>query len=77
MWQSHVEIEGYSVVYFDRIAVFEAPHRWTSIKGRAHTYYVDAWISNESTKRMWAPPWMEVQRYGTSKAAMQSKYTRE
>ena len=24
MWQSRVEIEGYSVVYFDRIAVFEA-----------------------------------------------------
>ena len=27
MWQSHVEIEGYSVAYFDRIAVFEAPYR--------------------------------------------------
>ena len=24
MWQSCVEIEGYSVAYFDRIAVFEA-----------------------------------------------------
>ena len=23
MWQSRVEIEGYSVVYFDRIAVFK------------------------------------------------------
>ena len=28
MWQSRVEIEGYSVAYFDRIAVFEAPYRW-------------------------------------------------
>ena len=27
MWQSRVEIEGYSVAYFDRIAVFEAPYR--------------------------------------------------
>ena len=27
MWQSHVEIEGYSVAYFDRIAVFVAPYR--------------------------------------------------
>ena len=26
MWQSRVEIERYSVVYFDRIAVFEAPY---------------------------------------------------
>ena len=24
MWQSRVEIEGYSVAYFDRIAAFEA-----------------------------------------------------
>ena len=27
MWQSCVEIEGYSVAYFDRIADFEAPYR--------------------------------------------------
>ena len=26
MWQSHVEIEGYSVAYFERIAVLEAPY---------------------------------------------------
>ena len=26
MWQSHVEIKGYSVAYFDRITVFEAPY---------------------------------------------------
>ena len=49
MWQSRVEIEGYSIVYFDRIAVFEAPYLWTSLKGAAHTYLVDLWISNEST----------------------------
>ena len=42
MWQSCVEIKGYSVVYFDRIAAFEAPYRWTSVKGGAHTYFVDA-----------------------------------
>ena len=29
MWQSRVEIEGYSVAHVDRIAVFEAPYRWT------------------------------------------------
>ena len=27
LWQSRVEIEGYSVAYFDRIAAFEAPYR--------------------------------------------------
>ena len=27
MWQSRVEIEGYPVAYFDRIAAFEAPYR--------------------------------------------------
>ena len=27
MWQSRVEIEGYSVAYFVHIAVFEAPYR--------------------------------------------------
>ena len=26
MWQSRVEIEGYSVAYFDCIAAFEAPY---------------------------------------------------
>ena len=26
MWQSCVEIEGYSVLYFDRIAAFEVPY---------------------------------------------------
>ena len=27
MWQSRVEIEGYSVAYFERIAAFKAPYR--------------------------------------------------
>ena len=26
MWQSRVEIDGYSVAYFDRIAALEAPY---------------------------------------------------
>ena len=77
MWQSRVEIEGYSVAYFVRIAVFEAPYCWTSVKGGAHTRFVDAWISNESTKRIWAPPLTEVQQYGASNAAMRSKYATE
>ena len=27
MWQSCVEIEGYSIAYFDRIVAFEAPSK--------------------------------------------------
>ena len=27
LWQSCVEIEGYSIMYFDRIAVFEVLYR--------------------------------------------------
>ena len=70
MWPSRVGIKGYFVMYFDRIAVFEAPlYRWTSVEGRAHTGFVAVWLSNESTKRIWAPPLTEVQRYRASNTA--------
>ena len=72
MWQSRVEIEGYSVVYFDCITVFEAPYHWTSVKGGAHMHFVDI---HGSMKRVWALPLTEVQRYGTSNTEMRSKYT--
>ena len=42
MWQSRVEVEGYSVAYFNRIAVFEEMYRWISIKGGAYMCLVDA-----------------------------------
>ena len=45
MWQYRVEIEGYSIAYFDCIAVFEAPYRLTSIKGGAHMHFVDIYAS--------------------------------
>ena len=77
MWQSHVEIEGYSVVYFDRIAAFEVPYCWTSIKGGAHMRFVDLLDIHASTKRIWALPLVEVQWYGASKAAMRSQYVTE
>ena len=74
MWQSRVEIEGYSIAYFNRITAFKAPYCWTSIKGGAHMRFVDIYAS---IKHVWAPPLTEVQWYGTSKAAMQSKYATE
>ena len=52
MWQSHVEIEGYSVAYFDCIAAFEAPYRRTSVKGGAHKRLVDSLDIDASTKRV-------------------------
>ena len=56
MWQSCVEIEGYFVMYFDRIAVFEAPYCWTSVKGEAHMCFVDSLDIHASTKHIWALP---------------------
>ena len=56
MWQSRVEIEDYSAVYLDRIAVFEVPYRWTSIKGRAHMHFVTLLDIHPSTKHIWALP---------------------
>ena len=60
VWQSCVEIEGYSVAYFNRIATFEAPYRWTSVKGGAHMRYVDSLDIHTPTKRIWALPLTEV-----------------
>ena len=77
MWQSRVKIEGYSVAYFDRIAAFKVPYCWTSIKGRAHMRFLDLLDIHASTKHVWAPPLMEVQRYSASNTAMRSKYTTE
>lgn len=31
MWQSHIEIEDYSVAYFNYIATFEAPYCWLTV----------------------------------------------
>ena len=36
MWQSRVEIEHYSVAYFDCVIVFAALYCSTSVKGGAH-----------------------------------------
>ena len=77
MCQSHVEIEGYSVAYFDRIAAFEVPYRWTFVKGGAHVHFVDSLDIHASSNSLWAPPLMEVQRYGASNASMRSNYATE
>ena len=67
MWQSCVEIKNYC----KRISIaLLCLNHWTSVKGGAHTCFIDGWMSNESTKRIWAPPLMEVQRYGILNAAV-------
>ena len=45
MWQSHVEIEYYSVAYFDRVTALKAPYLRTSVKGGAQTRCVIASIA--------------------------------
>ena len=49
MWQSRVEIEHYSVAYFDRIAVFKALLCRTSVKGGADTCCVNVVSIDEFT----------------------------
>ena len=41
MWQSRVEIERYSIVYFDRVTAFKALYCQIFGKGGTHTCYVD------------------------------------
>ena len=77
MWQSRVEIEGYSFTYFDRIAAFEALYRWTPVKGGAHIHYIGLLDIHASMKRIDTHRSWEVQQYSASKAAMQSKYATE
>ena len=77
MWQSCVEIGGYSVAYFDRIVAFEALYRWTFVKAGADMWFVDSFDIYASTKHVWPPPLMEVQGYGASNIAMLSKYSME
>ena len=41
MWQSSVEIEDYSVTYFDHIAAFEELYCRASVKGGTHMCFMD------------------------------------
>ena len=59
-WQSWIEIEYYSVAYFEHITEFHTLERWTFAKGGAHMRNVNARISDVSTKRVWAPPLAEA-----------------
>ena len=52
MWQSQVEIEHYSVAYFDYIITFEALQCITSIKGGAHTCCVNVSSIHELTQHV-------------------------
>ena len=52
MWQSRVEIEHYSVAYFNRIAAFEALLRRTSVKGGVHARCVNVASIDEFAQRV-------------------------
>ena len=65
VWQSRVEIEGYSVAYFDRIIAFEG---WTCVKGGAHKHFVVFMRYSYTYEARISPPLTEVQQYSASKA---------
>ena len=62
MWQSHVEIEDYSVGYFEYYSGTELQGRPGLIR-TLHAF----------VKRVWAPPLVEVQWYSISDVAMHPK----
>ena len=69
MWQSCVEIEYYSVAYFDRITAFKMLYLWIFVKGGSDMHYVNASIPDASTCTCTLCVWAsEVQRYSALKA---------
>ena len=52
MWQSRVEIEHYSVKYFEHF--MRSKHYSAElIKGGAHMHCIDAWMPDMSTQHVW------------------------
>ena len=76
MWQSQVEIEHYSVAYFDCITTFKVLKRSTSLKGGAYTRYVDLSGIDAASLHIWAPPITEVLYYSASSRNMQQNNVR-
>ena len=52
MWQSWVEIEHYSVAYFDRFTAFEVLQRETTVKGGAHMRSEAASLPDKGTQNV-------------------------
>ena len=68
---------AYSVAYSDRVTVFGALYRSTSVKGGAHTRYVDLSGIDAALLRVWAPPLTEILRYSAPNTVTRSKYATE
>jgi len=66
MWHSQIEIEPYSVAYFNHITTFKVLQHRTSVKRGAHMRSVGAWILDNST------PLTEVLHYSALNAVMRS-----
>ena len=73
MLQSWIEMEYYSVAYFEGITEFDMLKWWASAKGGPQTGYVNVWLSDIPMKHVWALPLAEAQHYGVSKSAMHLK----
>ena len=52
MWQSWVESEHYSTVFFDRITVFKVLYLGASVKGGARTCCVEALHFDATTQHI-------------------------
>ena len=50
VWQSRVEIEDYSIVYFDCVAAFKVPYHRTSVEGEAHMRFIGSLDIHASMK---------------------------
>ena len=56
MWQSCVEIEHYSVAFFQHISVFIQSYLWKLIEGRGQTRYVNTGDIIQFTQLILVPP---------------------
>ena len=66
-----------SVVYFHCITMFKALYCRTSVKGGAHTQWVNSWILTTFTQHVQTPPLTKVLRFSTCSAVTWSKYATE
>ena len=56
MWQSQVEIEHYSIMYFNHVIAFKVLWCRTFVEGRAHMCSIDVSTVCASMQRIWTLP---------------------
>lgn len=74
VWQFCIKTEFYSVTYFNNVNAFKT---WTSIKGGAKSWCVNAAAMDATTDCMWTLHLMEGLRYSALNTVTLSKFTTE